>query len=117
VTREPNDEACAERGAQPGCGETVLRAVAGVRGRYSVRIDGTSETRIATLDPAEILAEPHAPRAASPADTGRGTARVGVSRELSLVLVALFAAELAVRLFRKWSGRRQAHPSGVISNP
>ena len=117
VTREPNDEACAERGAQPGCGETVLRAVAAVRGRYSVRIDGTSETRIATLDPAEILEEPHAPRAASPADTGRGTARVGVSRELSLVLVALFAAELAVRLFRKWAGRRQVNPSGVISNP
>jgi hypothetical protein len=117
VTREPNDEACAERGAQPGCGETVLRAVAAVRGRYSVRVDGTSETRIATLDPAEILAEPHAPRAASPTDTGRGSARVGVSRELSLVLVALFAAELAVRLFRKWAGRRQVSPSSVISNP
>jgi hypothetical protein len=117
VTREPNDEACAERGAQPGCGETVLRAVASSRGRYSVRVDGTSETRIATLDPAEILAEPHAPLSASPADTGRGTARVGVSRELSIVLVALFAAELAVRLFRKWAGRRRVAASSVISPP
>jgi hypothetical protein len=108
VTREPSDEACAERGAQPGCGDTVLRAVAAIRGRYTVRIDGATETRIATLDPAEILAEPRAPSAETPATDSREAARVGVSRELSLVLVAIFAAELAVRLFRKWSGRRRA---------
>src|SRR5262249_1659140 len=30
VSREPSDEACAERGAPAGCGDTVLRAVASV---------------------------------------------------------------------------------------
>jgi hypothetical protein len=117
VTREPSDEACAERGAQPGCGDTILRAIASVSGRYTVRVDGATETRIATLDPAEILAEPSAPGAQSRAEGARGTARVGVSRELSFVLIALFAAELVVRLFRKWTNRRPPGPQGVIPNP
>ena len=108
MTREPSDEACAERGAPPGCGDTVLRAVASVGGRYTVHVDGSTETRIATLDPAEILTEPRPPPTNGEAASVRGSARVGVSRELSLVLVALFAAELAVRLFRKWTGRRAA---------
>ncbi|HEX4335544.1 MAG TPA: VWA domain-containing protein [Polyangiaceae bacterium] len=117
VTREPSDEACAERGAPPGCGDTILRAVASVRGRYTVHVDGATETRIATLDPAEVLTEPRAPGKASRTEGARGTARVGVSRELSLVLVALFAAELAVRLFRKWTNRRSAPSPSVIPNP
>ena len=117
VSREPSDEACAEHGAPPGCGDTVLRAVASVGGRYTVRIDGATETRIATLDPAEILAEPRPPPKDDEAASVRGSARVGVSRELSLVLVALFAAELGVRLFRKWTGRRTAAPRSAIPNP
>ncbi|HVW30034.1 MAG TPA: BatA and WFA domain-containing protein [Polyangiaceae bacterium] len=117
VTQEPSDEACAERGAPPGCGDTVLRAVASDLGRYTVHVDGATETRIATLDPAEILAEPRSPPKDSQADSVRGSARVGVSRELSFVLVALFAAELAVRLFRKWTGRRTVSPRSVIPNP
>src|SRR5262249_52528510 len=99
-----------------GCGDTILRATGALRGRYAVQIDGTAETRIATLDPAEILAEPRPPSAQSSAGAERGAARVGVSRELSMVLVALFAAELGVRLLRRWSQRRPA-ASQVIPNP
>jgi hypothetical protein len=117
VTREPSDEACAERGAKPGCGDTVLRATAALHGRYAVHVDGATETRIATLDPAEILAEPRPPAAQSGAGAERGTTRVGVSRELSMLLVALFAAELGVRLFRRWARRRPIAASQVIPNP
>jgi hypothetical protein len=81
-----------------------------------VQIDGTAETRIATLDPAEILAEPRLPSALGRGGAERGAARVGVSRELSMLLVALFAAELGVRLFRRWS-RRRPTASQVIPNP
>ncbi len=117
VSREPSDEACADRGARPGCGDTILRAVANVRGRYIVHIDGATETRIATLDPAEVLAEPRAPGKEGRSEGAQGTARVGVSRELSLVLVALFTAELAVRLFRKWKGQRAVPSPSAIANP
>jgi hypothetical protein len=107
VSSAPSDEACAERGANPGCGDTALRAVVGIRGRYAVRVDGDPETRVVTLDAAEILAEPRTAPPAQAAFSSRGAAEIGISREIALFLIAVFALELGVRLFRTWTGRRQ----------
>ncbi len=107
VVAEPSDEACAERGAQPGCGDTILAATPTIRGRYAVHIDGATETRVVTLDPREILDEPHPRATAFRAAADSGGAPVSASRETATVLIALLALELAVRLFRKWTARRQ----------
>jgi hypothetical protein len=105
---EQSDEACADRGAKPGCGDTVVRAQAALRGRYTVHLDRDTEVRIATLDPAEILTEPRASAAGGVGSASRPTAApMNITREVALALIALFAAELGVRLARKWAARRQ----------
>lgn len=104
---EPSDEACAERGEHPGCGDTVLRARVSVRGRYAAHIDDDVESRVVTIDPAEILADPKPRTTTGPAAASATAEHVNVTREVALALAMLFAAELAVRLARKWSGRRR----------
>jgi hypothetical protein len=96
-------EACPDGAAK--CDHTVFRAVPAIRGRYSVRIDDETETRTVTLDSAEILAEPRAPSVAAARDTGEGTALVSASREISLLLVALLAGEVGLRVVRRWAAR------------
>jgi Mg-chelatase subunit ChlD len=104
---EPSDDACVERGARPGCGDTVLRATPGVHGRYVAHVDGAAETRTVTLDPGEISTAPRPRQDAEARDTGTRTASVNVSREVALALIGLFGAELILRVVRRWMARRQ----------
>jgi hypothetical protein len=57
------------------------------------------------MDPAEILADPRPTEGSAAAAQAPGTAYVAASREVALALVALFGAELAVRLVRRWMRR------------
>jgi hypothetical protein len=103
IATAASEEACADGNGK--CDRTVLRAVPGVRGRYTVHVDDETEVRTVTLESAEILAEPRAPSANTSAEVGDGTALVSASRELSLLLVLLLLAEVGLRLVRRWAAR------------
>jgi hypothetical protein len=105
VTTEHGDAACTGGG---DCEDTVERAVPAVRGRYTAKIGSDAEERTVTLDPAEILAEPHAPKMSTAGASAAGTTFVDSSREVALVLIGLFAAELALRIGRRIAARRAA---------
>ena len=105
VTTEHGDAACTGGG---DCEDTVARAVPAVRGRYTVKIGSDAEERTVTLDPAELLAEPRAPKMSTAGSSAAGTTFVDSSREVALVLIALFAAELALRIGRRIAARRAA---------
>jgi Mg-chelatase subunit ChlD len=102
---DASDDACSKDGS--GC----ERAVPTLLGRYAVHLGNEVQHRVVTLDPAEVLAEPR-PAASSAAATTTGKAPMtNASRELSLVLLGLFAAELGIRLVRRWMARvRQPTP-------
>lgn len=101
VTVDSSDETCADESETP-CAASGPHATGTVRGRYIVRLDGQEETRVVTLDPAEILAEPQTPGARATTSVGGEAAWVGASREVALLLLALFGIELAIRLVRRW---------------
>ncbi len=73
-----------------------------LRGRYRVTLGKTTEERFAVLDPEEIVREPRqAPDAVAHAAANATVSQVDVSREVAFVVLALSAAELAARAFRR----------------
>ncbi|HEY8078495.1 MAG TPA: VWA domain-containing protein [Labilithrix sp.] len=78
--------------------EGVLRAVPALAGAYHLTIDGNKELRVAAPLAREIDMRPRnvAPSATS-SNLGGGVAVVDVSWAVALVLLALVAAEIAVR--------------------
>jgi hypothetical protein len=91
-----------------GCAGPALSATPTLRGRYSVRIDDEEQARVVTLDVAEIMSMPQpAAGGAAGAATGVTESRVDASRHVALVVLALFAVELALRML----GRRL--PRGI----
>lgn len=101
VTAEGDDGTCIDD-SEASCTASSPHAVGPIRGRYRVKLDGQEETRVVTLDPAEILAEPQALGARTIKAVSGGAAWVGASREVALVLLALFGVELAIRLVRRF---------------
>lgn len=101
VTVDGNDETCSDDSEGP-CVASGPHAIGAVRGRYTVKLDGQEEARVVTLEPTEILAEPQAPGARATSSVGGEAAWVGASREVALMLLALFGIELAIRLIRRW---------------
>ncbi len=74
-------------------------AVVGRLGRYRVKVDGETRTRIVTIDPAEITTAPRKPDAkVEAAAGGNGQARVDASPNVALALLALLALELLLRV-------------------
>lgn len=113
VQAAPRDELCTESSVR--CGEKAVIASPAVRGRYVVRLGGQAETRTVTIDPAEIVTASRPPSANASASRGAERAAVDASTDAALVLVALFGAEVGLRLFRRWGERRPrapAHPGG-----
>jgi hypothetical protein len=82
----------------------VPRVVPPLVGAYRIVVDGKTETRIAAPDARELDFQP---RAAAPAAAGQGLgeshARVDVSGQVALALLALVALEMALRA---WSRRK-----------
>jgi Mg-chelatase subunit ChlD len=115
VTTGASEEACTDGNGR--CDRAVLRAVPAVRGRYTVHVDGETEVRTVTLDPAEILTEPRAPVTTASANMGTGTEFVSASRELSLLLVLLLSAEVGLRLVRRWTTRAAPVTAGDPREP
>lgn len=86
-----------------------------VRGRYLVQRDGDRRQNIAVLTAAEIL---EAPAALSKSQTGgfgaAESSQVDASRELALIVLSLFAVELALRAVRRRPRRsRDAPPKSL----
>jgi hypothetical protein len=84
--------------------EGTVRVVPPVIGAYRLTIDGKTELRVAAPDVRELDLRP---RAAASSTSGEGLgqtrAQVDVSGQVALALLALLAAELALRV---WSRRR-----------
>lgn len=100
-----SDRVCA--GPSSKCTERVAVAAPAVRGRYTVRMGQQNEKRTVTIDSAEILASPRPTRAGAAASSAAERTPVDASGDVALALIALFAAELALRGLRHW-GRRPA---------
>jgi hypothetical protein len=87
--------------------EGVARIVPPLVGVYHISVDGKTETRVAAPVAREL---DFRPRPASPATSGEGLgerrAAVDVSGQVALALLALVAAEIALRA---WS-RRKVEP-------
>jgi hypothetical protein len=93
-------------------------------GRYRVDADGALESRIVGVEAPEIIAQPKEPDAGdAKVMTGGVDGQVDVSRELALLLLALFALELAARAAGRLRPRRRrrggdaARPSGAPPAP
>ncbi|MCC6899328.1 MAG: VWA domain-containing protein [Polyangiaceae bacterium] len=89
-------------------------------GRYRVRVEGTTEQRIVTLDPAEITTAPHEPDQHDERVVTSGVDnQVDASSEVALALLALLALELVLRATRRLAPRRNRRradrPSALAS--
>lgn len=104
VTMERTDDTC-DRESDARCSASSPRAIGATRGRYRVVLDGQEESRVVTIDPSEILAEPRAPGPRSAGSVGGEAAWIGASREVALALLLLLLVELAVRVSRRWGSR------------
>jgi hypothetical protein len=106
-----SDEHCADPTA--GCSEKTVVATPAIRGRYAVRFGDQTETRTVTIDAAEIVTQPRA--AASSATAAKGAERTPVdgSADVASILVALLAAEVGLRAFRRWGQRGPSIRSAV----
>jgi hypothetical protein len=84
-------------------------AVVALAGTYQLELDGERSTRVAFVPPEEIIEPPGAapPKVDSPAGLG-GSGEIDASPELALVLLCLFAGELAVRVGTEARRRRRA---------
>ena len=109
ATPEPSDEACLERGSKPGCGDIDA---SGHRGSTGEDIPCASKARPKPGLRPSIRPKSWRSRSPRPVDSrneaGAATQQVAVTRELSLLLIALFGAELGVRAFRRWAERRRS---------
>jgi hypothetical protein len=103
-------EGCDPAGALGGaCVPGQQIAVPEVAGRYQLDIGGAAQSRIARIDEHEITDAPGdvQANAAAPNSGGEGGS-IDASPELALVLLAIFAAELALRLAGEAQRRRRA---------
>ena len=82
----------------------VARIVPPLVGAYRLTVDGKAEARVAAPDPRELDLRPRpAASGAAGAGVGEERAKVDISGEIALLLLAAVAGELALRL---WSRRR-----------
>ena len=70
--------------------------------------DKTEQSRVVSVDPGEVLAAPRPAPSRSAAGATGGAARIDVSSEVALLLVALLALELLTRMVRLRASRRAA---------
>jgi hypothetical protein len=78
----------------------VSRVVPGLVGSYMFTIDGKQERRVVSPAAREVDFRPRkVPDAALEASEGTGHPKIDISWAIALVLLALFAAELAMRAF------------------
>ncbi len=91
-------------GVTPTREDGVARLVPPLVGAYRIAVDSKTEVRVATPDPREIDLRPR-PAASSTAGAGVGEqrAKVDVSGEVALLLLAVVAGEMALRV---WSRRK-----------
>jgi len=110
--REPGGSEATDDDAAP-----AKVAVVEVLGRYRVKTDGETHTRIVTLDPAEITTRPTKPgRALRAAAGGTGRTQVDASPGVALALLGLLALELLLRLAGPL-GRRRRRGAGAAARP
>jgi hypothetical protein len=108
-------DACDEGDANPSCPPGQLSAVVDLAGRYAVRVDGVEQTRVVRIDESESVDAPGDVRAGPRPSGGKGPGgSIDASPELALVLLGLFALELAVRVGSQ--ARRRRRP-GVGATP
>jgi hypothetical protein len=82
--------------------EGAIRVVPPLAGEYRLSVDGTNELRVAAPDVRELDLRPRAAAAgASGEGLGQRRAQVDVSGDVALVLLALVAAELALRVWSR----------------
>lgn len=98
-----NEAACPD---PSDCADKAVVATPAVRGRYTIHYGGQTESRTVTLDPTEIVAAPRAMKAESRASRGAERMPIDASADIAVVLICLFAAELAVRAVRRLAERR-----------
>jgi hypothetical protein len=102
ATRDGTSPASPERGQTQGDG--VFRVVPALIGAYRVSVDGKAETRVAAPRERELDLRPRSTAAQTKGGGfGERHASVDVSGEVALLLLALAALELALRIV---SGRR-----------
>lgn len=108
VLREDCSEEPGAAASAPCAGEARTSAVAALAGSYQIELDGERSTRVAFVPAEEIIDAPgSAPvRAEGRAGVGGG-GEVDASPELALVLLLLFAGELAVRVGTEARRRRR----------
>jgi hypothetical protein len=81
------------------------------RGRYRVRIGDEVQLRVVTIDPEEVTRRPRDPETVAPTIRQGGVStQVDASRELALIVLVLFGAEVLMRGVSRW--RRHAGAKG-----
>jgi hypothetical protein len=80
----------------------VVTLTPALLGSYQVKVDGRTETRVASPDERELDLRPRAFEASAPGPSGgEKRAAVDASGEVALALLALMALEMAVRLWTR----------------
>jgi hypothetical protein len=80
----------------------AIRVAPPLAGEYHLSVDGTSELRVAAPDVRELDLRPRAAAAATSGEQlGHRRAQVDVSGHVALLLLALLAAELALRVWSR----------------
>jgi hypothetical protein len=91
------------------CAPGQQAATPELAGQYTLVIDGVKQTRVARLDDHEITDPPgSSPQAEQASASGGEAGAVDASPELALVLLMLFAGELALRMGSEARRRRRA---------
>ena len=99
VRRRGADGSAVEVPLAPGGEKRFIPAYVGV---YELQLDGDVSRRVAAVDPDEISATSVDPPAASSGDAlGSQQAAVDVSAYVAVLLLALFATEMALRSWRR----------------
>lgn len=102
-------EGCeAQAGATSDCAPGQQVATPALAGKYTITTDGVTRTRVARLDEREITDPPGSASAAqATAASGGDSGSIDASPELALVLLLLFAGELALRVVSEARTRRR----------
>jgi hypothetical protein len=108
VTREECEPANAGE-PNPCAGEARTSALVPLAGTYHLTMDGEQQTRVVFVPAEEITQPPGQALVHAPGRAGLGGAgEVDASPELALALLALFAAELALRVGTEERRRRRS---------
>jgi hypothetical protein len=87
--------------------EGAIRVVPPLVGEYRLTVDAASEVRVAAPDVRELDLRPRAAAAASSGEQlGQRRAQVDISGDVALLLLALVAAELALRVWSRQHAER-----------